>query len=93
MTSCLDELSDDNFEALRLLGYTFAQTAKDNITTLSALKPFESQLIMLRKLWAHPRMVDFNFEEILATLDTLDKRNESRSMAILMVKCGDALES
>jgi len=49
---------------------------------------------MLRKLWAHPRMVDFNFEEILETIDThSDKRNESRLMAILMVKCGDALES
>ncbi len=94
MTSCLDELSDDNFEALRLLGYTFAQTAKDNITTLPALKSFESQLIMLRKLWAHPRMVAFDFEGILATLDSRsDKRNESRSMAILMVKCGDTLES
>ena len=94
MTSCIDELSNDDFEALRLLGYTFAQTAKDNITTLSALKPFESQLNMLRELWAHPRMIDFNFEEILATIDaSSDKRNESRSMAILMVKCGDALES
>lgn len=92
VTSNLSALSEKNFESLRLLGYAFCQTAKENIATLPTLKLFETQLIKLRKTWAHPRVVGADWEDVVPSVSTrFEKENEAQAMAILMIKVIGAL--
>ena len=91
MTSSIHSLQEDRFEALRLLAYTFTHTVKENISALGALKAFEPQLIALRNFWAHPRLTEYNWSGILSVDGGSTKMNESRAMAVLMVRCEDVL--
>ena len=92
VTSNLSALSEKNFESLRLLGYVFCQTAKENIATLPTLKLFETQLIKLRKTWAHPRVVGADWEGVVPSVSArFEKENEAQAMAILMIKVIGAL--
>lgn len=90
--SILETLPETDFESLRLLGYIFAQTAKENMASLTTLKPFETQLIKLRKIWAHPRTVMADWEGLVPSISTRsEKANEAQAMAILMIRVMDLL--